>query len=214
MHDTPATTGYYRTGFQVALLQLCSLGLYFPYWLIRSRAVANRRLDRPPTPWFFWLMLFVPIVFFYPLFSTLSLLQRSCKKNIRPRVNFVFLGVIFGILTVCWRYPGTYDLLGLLTIVPLGLMQFYSYAVDVTLSAPSADRLRLHWIEKLIVVLGIALVPLTILGSFSDSANANFSPTPGFIAIAVDLAFLIWLRRSGGFPTLLHATRNLLTTDD
>jgi hypothetical protein len=79
--DLERPPGYYRTSLQVALMYVATAGLYGIYWLIRSRYAANKRLGIKDTPWYFWLTLFVPIVFLFTIFSTLSLLEKSCQAE-------------------------------------------------------------------------------------------------------------------------------------
>lgn len=212
MDEAVTPRGYYRTGFQVALLQLCCFCLYFPYWLIRSRSAANRRLGREATPWYFWLMLVVPVVFLYPIFSTLSLLQKSCAAQ-SPRINFVLLGIVIGIFGTCYRYPDTYSMLPFLTIIPLGIMQQYSYSADVSLAMPRIEQTHFHVVEKAIVVIGGVLSLLGFVAAFLNAnADPNYSPVPGVIVVIADAAALIaFWQASARSPSRVSEKHNSAT---
>ena len=146
-HDQPR--GYYRSGIQVALLYVTSFGFYYPYWLIRSRYAAERRLGRKSTPWYFWLMLLVPVVFLYPMFSTYSMLGMSCRERLPNAriVPFVWLGILFSILVTLYKLPGPYLLFGFAACVPIAVMQQYSYLADVSKATPEPRQRRFRWFE-------------------------------------------------------------------
>ncbi len=186
--------GYYRTGFQVAVLLLSTFGLYFVYWLIRSRVEAKRRLQQRNEPWPFWLLLLVPVVFLYPIFSTYALLQKSCRvrlPNHRIPIPFVILGVVHLFLQGMWRFQPTYDLLGFLGVVPIAIMQQYSFEADVENRTVPKAFCRFSWIELAIVVVGGTLFILAFGATFLPAGDGTKPVVlPGLITAAVNLIAL------------------------
>ena len=160
--------GFYRTGIQEALLVLTTFGLYTPIWLIRSRHVANRRLGFKKTPWYFWIMLFIPIVFLYPIYSTLSLLQKSCKHQL-PESQippFFLFGILYSTLAYFAKLSPPLDLLYLSCCIPIGIMQSFSYKAEISYCQPTNAQTKFNKFEWIIISLGACVIVLAIIGSF------------------------------------------------
>jgi hypothetical protein len=122
--DLERPPGYYRTSLQVALMYVATAGLYGIYWLIRSRYAANKRLGIKDTPWYFWLTLFVPIVFLFTIFSTLSLLEKSCQARLPGKkiVPFYIFGIFYFVLIPLSRLPEPYNLAFFAGCIPVAIM--------------------------------------------------------------------------------------------
>jgi len=186
--------GFYRTGFQVMILMLCTIGLYVVYWLIRTRIAANRRLQRANEIWPFWLMLLVPVVFLYPIFSTYILLQRSVRLRLPHAllpIPFVVLGLFHLMTQSASRLYDVVGLWGFLAFIPIAVMQQYAIEADVAGGPIPRKAFAFSWIEWVLVGVGAIALALFIVGTFTSDPGLAFSNTAALL-VSVGATAVLW----------------------
>jgi len=202
MLDLTPRRGYCRTGFQVLLLLTCTLGLYVLYWLIRTRIEANHRLGRQNEPWYFWLLMVVPIAFLYPIFSTYALLEKSVRKRLAHVLipaPLWLLGLLHLVLQTASRLYDVVALWGYVGFAAIAIMQQYAVETDFSEGSCSRREFAFSWIEWVLVVVGSILTILVLVGVFMPTAQgeALYSLWPNLAALSlIIIAFVVLAQRS------------------
>ena len=147
--------------FKLAVMSVCTLGLYKIYWFYLNWKAA-RRLDgdRP-----------LPLVraIFYPIMSY-ALFRRVDNHALRlalpGRISSLGLGLALFILDAAYRLPDPWWLVAFASFVPLLPVQAAVNAMNERV-APNADRNRRFTAWNILgVVLGVAFIGLILIGLF------------------------------------------------
>jgi hypothetical protein len=171
--DSPAATenaGDAPLYFAVSPLKLvvmstCTFGLYEVYWFYMNWRIVQRRArpDIWPVP-----RAIFGLFFCHALFAAIRRDGEARAVDRIPQMGALALGWI--VLSMTWKLPEPFDLVSLLTVVPLVPVQVYVNRLNAR-CAPRHDPNRrfsvLNWAG---VVLGGLLVVASILGSFVPAA--------------------------------------------
>ena len=164
---TPEEVEAYRTTPQfgvpvvkLAVLAVCSFGLYEIYWSYKQWDALRRRERERLSPFL--------RAFFAPLwgFSLFSRIQPLSAAHLVPVTwSSTGLGLAYLVIHVSWRLPDPYWLVSMLSFIPLLVVQHSINALNAA-AAPEASRNDRYsaWNIVLIVVGGL-FVLLAILGT-------------------------------------------------
>lgn len=164
---TPEEIEAYRTTPQfgmsvakLAVLAVCSFGLYEIYWSYKQWDALRRREHESLMP--FWRAFFAPLWGF----SLFSRVQQLTAAHLVPATwSSTGLGLAYLVIHVSWRLPDPYWLVSMLSFIPLLVVQRSINALNAV-AAPEAPRNDRYsaWNIVLIVVGGL-FVLLAILGT-------------------------------------------------
>jgi hypothetical protein len=146
---------------KLALMSLCTLGLYELYWGYKNWKCANRLFRKDYS---------AAIRAFFLAFTSFGLFKHineySTSKGVPLPGGSSGMATLFLILSLTWRLPDPYWLIAWFAIVPLLVVQNVVNQVNAIV-APDADRnSRFSAWNIVAVVLGGALLVLAVIGTF------------------------------------------------
>jgi hypothetical protein len=150
----------YALGLQkLALLSICTLGLYQIYWFWRNWGRVAERTGRPIMP--FWRAVFSPL-WSYSLFDEVRDQARSAEVSVvwMP----AFLALAFFLLSAAWRFGGAGTVLSILSFLPLVPVQATINEMAARRGAQPDTRLSSHHV--FVIAVGSVIVVLAVIGTF------------------------------------------------
>jgi hypothetical protein len=145
---------------KLAILSVCTLGLYEFYWFYKNWQLIKQRENSPLSP--FWRAFFAPF-FVYPLFQRIAL---SAAAQHCARISPGFLAAAWFILLCLWRLPDPYWLASTLTFVPLLSVQSAVSELNQKVAPASDTNHRFTPAAIAVCVVGGILFLLAVVGSF------------------------------------------------
>ena len=166
----PPQDGFFRTPFQVLTLGYATFGIYGFYWLIRGRHLAEERLERKPTSYWWYLWWLIPIVAWISGVESAAIIQRRVQAAgvPPPRVHMGVSAAAFFVVEALWRLHDPYWLISLTSPVFLALM---ASSLSTAERADSPERVWPRftaWEWVITVVGGLFIVFLALGGLLTD----------------------------------------------
>ncbi|MDQ6925851.1 MAG: DUF4234 domain-containing protein [Candidatus Eremiobacteraeota bacterium] len=169
---------YRRSAFQVALLMFVTFGLYVFVWGYFIRRACADLLEQEDQPVWKSVALIVPIFNFFLMFDLGKKIQGVQWRADPRRVDgsLPWVGVSVFAFNVLGRLKGVVSNLGLLSFVPIALMQQKFSRAQIALLGEAASPTRFHWAEWIVLVLGGAFWLLSSFGYVVSISDWTIAP--------------------------------------
>ena len=189
-----------RSPSQVAVLMLCSFGLYVFVWAYQVRRWCSVVLERE-NEHVMWktVALIVPIFNLFMLFELGKRIEGvRWRAGLRADARPAFMGLSTFGFAILARISPPFDFAALLNIVPIGMMQADFMEAQVALQGAEAAVQRLHPAEWLVIVAGAALWSLTFVQWATPLPDGSYRPGSWFVwvVLAAIAATFAGLRRA------------------
>ena len=158
---------------KLVVMSVVTLGLYQLYWFYQQwRRVADTEENiRPRARALF------SVFFCHSLFR--RVMESARTMGMEPPLPAALLSVPFILLTLAWKLPRPFSLIGLLSVLPLVLVQRLANAVALG-QAPETDaNARLTPVNWVGVAVGGLLVLLAVAGAFLSPRPPRPQPCDG-----------------------------------
>jgi hypothetical protein len=143
---------------KLIVMSLVTLQFYQVYWFYKNWELARKR-GQDVTP---WARAIFSIFYAYPLFKEVRSVGRSA--SVTAASNAGGLAFLFIVLQAAWRLPAPYSLIGLLTFVPLAVIQVDIASIHTALGLDPDVNSDYSWQNVLAILFGGALAFLAIAG--------------------------------------------------
>ena len=153
--------------WKVALMCLCTLGLYQLYWFYENWRLVRQR-DRSG-------ILPVPraIFGFFYCYSMFKRIRDDGKAQGLPQPPGAgMLATLWIVSSIAWRLPGAWALAGVASWFALLPMQAYANRINAKAAPGARLSARLTWLNWVAVVLGGAFFALVVLALVSPPPDA------------------------------------------
>lgn len=175
---------YDRSPLQIALLLFCTLTVYMYYWIIRTRRLADVRLEAEVRPYWHYLGLAVPVLNVYLIFSAVHRADRCVRtRGVSPALPFWLLVLVAFALDLLGRLPAPFWLVCWLANVPIVAMHVW-WARAEREEAPTRSWTRFTWGEWTVMIAGTIFVALVFAGMLLDATRAEKGFILGVVAVA------------------------------
>lgn len=160
-HDE-STPPYFAVSLpKLAILSVCSLGLYELYWFYRNWRLIR---DREKTAIYPFMRAFFAVLFCYSCFAKIR--DHGQRLHIAPPLAAGGWAACWIIATISWKLPDPYWLASMLAVGFLLPVQAYVNRINRA-SAPMHDpNNRFSAGNWLLIVVGGAMLTLAIIGTF------------------------------------------------
>jgi hypothetical protein len=144
---------------KLALLSVCSFGIYELVWFYRNWKLEKARSGEDLSP--FWRTFFAPFYFH----NLLTRMNQHAETSGLPEVSAGGLAAGFFVLNLAFRLPEPLWFLGMLSVVPILMAQRLASALNDRFT-PLADRnSRFSAGNIVVLVLGGLVLALAIIGT-------------------------------------------------
>ena len=147
------------SGRKVAILCLCTLGMYELHWFYRCWWAVRLRSGVKVNP--LWRSLLFP-VFCYPLFTRIK--RSAREKGVESEFRPVLAGVWCTVFAVLWRLADELWPTALLTVVPLVVAQQEINRVDAVVTPGLTPDDRFSGWQKVLLPLGGLMLCVILVG--------------------------------------------------
>lgn len=162
-------TPYYRVGtWKLAVLSLCTFGLYGVYWHYKQWMAENEiRKVKVSAGVYAFFAVFTA----YSLFSSIKATLES--DGDQPGFSPGLFAAAYAVLVISWRLPGALGLIGFLWFIPIVPIQ-RAINLNARKHDPYADlNENWEWWAFLLTAMGTVLLLLAIVGAlFPELAEA------------------------------------------
>jgi hypothetical protein len=203
-----------RSAFQVAILMFVTLGFYVFVWAFFIRRTCASLLEQEDQPLWKSVALIVPIFNLFLMFD-LGMKVRGVQWRADPsRVTgaLPWFGVSVFAFNVLGRLDVPFSHFGVLSFVPIALIQQQFSRAQIALLGDDAAPTRLHWLEWIAIAAGGAFWAFGVYGfilSFSTGGIAADERAWFLSAVALALAVLVLFaftsRRAIAVGLAMHA---------
>jgi len=160
--DTDTNNAYYVVGsLKLALLSMCTLGLFDLYWFYRNWKTIKTNLDLNIMP--FWRAFFSPL-WGWSLATHIN--SEADSLDASPAISAFIFGSLYFVLSVLWRVPDPYWLVSTFTFVPILLLQNTVHSLNGAYGTVDASLFRFNIWNWMGVVIGGAFFTLIVIASF------------------------------------------------
>jgi hypothetical protein len=144
---------------KLALMSVCTLGLYQFFWFYRQWKAIRERTGQPLSA---GIRAFFYTLTSYYLFRAIA--EQGRAAGVEVSLGAGWLAILVFVLSSMWRLPDPYSLIGFLSFVPLLLVQATVNDINRKL-APDADpNTRLRGWNIVALVLGGVVFILAVIG--------------------------------------------------
>jgi hypothetical protein len=160
--DVPERKRYFFdvSVWKLIVMSTVTFNLYQIYWFYRNwRMAKDRGDDVIPL-----LRAIFGVLFAYPLFKEIRHTGRSASLVLLP--NAGALAFLYFLLQATWRLPDPLWLLGLVTVLPLAIVQAEVSKLHRALGLDPGINNRLTWKNIVGVILGGLWLLLAVIGVF------------------------------------------------
>jgi hypothetical protein len=144
---------------KLGLLSVCTLGLYQIYWFYKHWVLIKQRSEPLIIP---WARAFFGILWCYSCFQFIRNDER--QLNIEPTLPAGLLAVGWIVLSLAWRLPEPYSLIGILAPLLLVPAQRHVNRINALVAPGYDENSRFSGWNWLAVVAGGIFIGLMILG--------------------------------------------------
>ena len=157
---SPLPAFYPVSRLKLAVMSICTFGLYEFYWFYKNWQLVNQREGGSLAP--FWRAFFAPF-FAYPLFRRIA---ESAAAQQSASISAGLLAITWFIIFILWRLPDPYWLLSTFTFVPLLSVQSAVSQLNQKVAPGSDPNHRFTPAAIVVCVVGGLLFLLAAIGSF------------------------------------------------
>jgi hypothetical protein len=146
---------------KLAMMSICTFGFYELYWTYKQWEAERDREREALSP--VWRTIFAPL-WAFSLFPRVQAL--ATRHGISANWSAIGLAVGFLILQAVWRLPAPWNLLSLVSVLPLLVVQRTINRLNKAVAPKAPRNDQFSGSNVVIMVVGGGLVFFSILGSF------------------------------------------------
>ena len=207
------TRPYFFTASTVkfVLMSICTFGIYELYWFYKNWVLIKESTNNKLMP--FWRMLFAHLW----AYSCFKEIQSSAKAEATQQLSSIgFLAFLYFILVLFWKLPEPYNLISILSFLPLIPANSAAIAVNKKVAPDHVENSAFSGLNWLGLALGGLLLLLALIGSFSETnstKNDIVKPPSTIVMSSPDKNCQITLPSSFKTSTTLNKNAVIQATD-